>query len=216
MDTGVVTTAEEGTTLTCPALEQRFLRLAAGGRRSERLDGRSGLLFVAHGEGVLRVDGEEHRLPRESAAFVGDGEAPVLENDGAEPLELVLVLTPPGEPDGPRVVRYDEQEAEEAGIGREFRLLAGSSQATQFIGLVPPGRAKMHNHPYEELSYLVEGEGVVHWADGTSVPVAPGSCIYFPRLVFHSLENVGSTPIRIMGVFHPAGSPADRVDELDY
>jgi mannose-6-phosphate isomerase-like protein (cupin superfamily) len=74
----------------------------------------------------------------------------------------------------------------------------------------------MHNHPYDELAYVVEGEGVLHWEDGTSMPVAAGSCIYFPRLVFHSLENVGDPPIRIMGVFHPAGSPADRVAELDY
>ena len=56
------------------------------------------------------------------------------------------------------------------------------------------------------------GAGAVHWEDGTSVAVARGSCIHFPRLVSHSLENRGSSPLRVMGVFHPAGSPAARVD----
>ena len=67
----------------------------------------------------------------------------------------------------------------------------------------------MHNHPYDEVVYVVEGEGVLHWEDGTDVPVRAGSCIFFPRLVFHSLENTGTTELRIMGVIRPADSPAD-------
>jgi mannose-6-phosphate isomerase-like protein (cupin superfamily) len=74
----------------------------------------------------------------------------------------------------------------------------------------------MHNHPYDEVAFVVEGEGVLHWDDGRDDPVGAGSCIFFPRLVFHSLENTGASNLRIMGVFHPAGSPADRVAVLDY
>jgi mannose-6-phosphate isomerase-like protein (cupin superfamily) len=131
-------------------------------------------------------------------------------------LELVVVGAPRAELRSERVVSYRGGEAEDAGIGREFRLLVESSEATQFIGVIPPGRAKMHNHPYDELAWLVEGEGLLHWHQGESVPVSRGSRIYFPRLVFHSLENTRGTPMRIMGVFHPAGSPADRVEVLDY
>lgn len=225
MAAGAVTTVEDAlaasrdgkaTTLVCPTLEQRVARLAPGERRAKRLEGRSALLFVVGGEGRLRIGDEEHAVAAETAGFVAEGDEVEAENTGTGPLEILAVLAPPAASSGPRIVRYAEQEVEAAGIGREFRLLAGCSQATQFIGVVPPGRAKMHNHPYDELAYLVEGDGVLHWEDGTSVPVGPGSCIYFPRLVFHSLENVGKRPIRIMGVFHPAGSPADRVAELDY
>ena len=30
---------------------------------------------------------------------------------------------------------------------------------TQFIGIVQPSKAPFHSHPYEELGYIVEGEG---------------------------------------------------------
>jgi mannose-6-phosphate isomerase-like protein (cupin superfamily) len=198
--------------LAAPGLEQRVLRAS----RTELAPAEaSEVVFVASGEGTLRVDGEVHTLEPETGAYVGPGESATLESAGGE-LELVVVRAPKADLRGERVVRYREGEAEDAGIGREFRLLVESSEATQFIGLIPPGRAKMHNHPYDELAWLVEGEGVLHWHEGESVPVARGSRIYFPRLVFHSLENTRGTPMRIMGVFHPAGSPADRVEVLDY
>jgi mannose-6-phosphate isomerase-like protein (cupin superfamily) len=82
--------------------------------------------------------------------------------------------------------------------------------------VIPPGRAKMHNHPYDELAWLVEGGGHLHWHEGESELIGRGSQIFFPRLVFHSVENEGGAPMRIMGVFRPAGSPADRVAVLDY
>jgi len=224
MPAGAVTTVDEALaagdgkamTLVCSVLEQRVARLGPGERRAKRLEGRSAVLFVTAGEGRIRIGDREHALAPETAVFLAVGDEVEAENTGADPLEIVTVLAPPAEQTGPRVVRYSEQEAETAGIGREFRLLACSSATTQFIGVIPPGRAKMHNHPYDELAYVVEGDGVLHWEDGASTPVKAGSCIYFPRLVFHSLENVGDRPIRIMGVFHPAGSPADRVAELDY
>jgi mannose-6-phosphate isomerase-like protein (cupin superfamily) len=48
------------------------------------------------------------------------------------------------------------------------------------------------------------------WADGKEEPVEPGTCIYLPRQVNHSLKNLEATPIRLLGVFHPSGSPAVR------
>lgn len=218
MTTGAVTTIGEAvaagsaTTLAAAALEQRFSTVS---RDRWDVGDASEALFVAGGAGTLRVGGEEHALVPETGAFLGPGETAEVEGSNGS-IDLVVVRTPPAEPAGSRVVRYDEESAEDAGIGREFRLLACSSATTQFVGVIPPGRAKMHNHPYDELAFLLEGDGVLHWEDGSSVPVGPGSCIHFPRLVFHSLENVGGTPMRIMGVFTPAGSPADRVAVLDY
>lgn len=202
----------EGSTLAAPGLEQRVLRTA----RLELAPGDGAdIVFVVAGEGILRVDGEEHPLETETGAYVGAGEEAVLESAGGE-LEVVVVRTPAAELKSERVVRYREQENEDAGIGRWFRLLTTTSETTQFIGVIPPGRAKFHNHPYDELAWLLEGEGHLHWHEGESEPIARGSRIFFPRLVFHSVENEGGAPMRIMGVFRPAGSPADRVAVLDY
>jgi mannose-6-phosphate isomerase-like protein (cupin superfamily) len=220
MGAGRVTTAEAAlaaggaTTLRTDVLEQRVARLDAGERITERIEVAE-VLFVAAGTGALTLNGHEHALTGETGAFLAEGDE--IEIRCEEQLELVRVrVGAPTESSTARVVNTREQDAEPAGIGREFHVLAGCSQATQFVGLVPPGRANMHNHPYDELAFLLEGEGVLHWQDGTSVPVRRGSCIHFPRLVFHSLENVGGATLRIMGVFHPAGSPADRVAVLDY
>ena len=51
------------------------------------------------------------------------------------------------------------------------------------------------------------------WADGKEAPVAPGTCIYLPRQVKHTMKNFEEAPIRLMGVFHPSGSPATRYDD---
>ena len=211
------------TTLRTPVLEQLVKSVAPSRRLVRTVQDRSEVVFVTAGTGLLRLEGAEHPLTPETAAFVPAREDAELEASADEALELLVVRTPGDEradPARPTTVSLAEREAEDAGIGREFRLLVGPEHglrsATQFVGYVPPGRARMHNHPYDEVAYVLEGEGVVHWRDGESVPVERGSCIHFPRLVFHSLENVGDRPIRIMGVFHPAGSPADRVDVLDY
>ena len=208
--------SDRAPTLSCPVLAQEVWRLEPGARRHERLQGRSEVLFVMSGEGTLKIDGREHPLAAEAGAFVAADEELEVVAGGDEPLVLLAVTTAPAAPDGPRVVAYGDVSAESAGIGRYFRMLAQCSVATQFVGLVPPGRANMHNHPYDEIACVVEGEGVLHWHEGASVRVGRGSVIYFPRLVFHSLENTGTSELRIVGVFHPAGSPADRVEVLDY
>ncbi|MFY9610755.1 MAG: cupin domain-containing protein, partial [Blastocatellia bacterium] len=79
-------------------------------------------------------------------------------------------------------------------------------RVTQFVGLIPPGRAPMHHHTYEEAIYIIEGEGRVWTSDGSAAFKA-GSSIYLPRGVSHSLENTGATDIKLLGVFHPSGSP---------
>lgn len=194
-------------------LEQHGVVLAPG-TTLHRAGERAETLFVASGRGRLRVGEEEHGLAPETGVLLGAGEEAELEVE--EVVRLVRALGPPGEARTARTVRYADEEARDAGIGREFRLLCCTSATTQFVGVVPPGRAKMHNHPYDEVAYVVEGEGVLHWEDGDDDPVGAGSCIFFPRLVFHSLENTGASNLRIMGVFHPAGSPADRVAVLEY
>jgi mannose-6-phosphate isomerase-like protein (cupin superfamily) len=114
-----------------------------------------------------------------------------------------------------RTVRESEVEATPAG-DRSFKLLVnqdiGAHRVTQFVGMIPPGRAPMHHHTYEEAIYIIEGEGCVHTEDGDAAFKA-GSSIYLPRLVRHCLENTGSTSIRLLGVFHPSGSPAARYDD---
>jgi mannose-6-phosphate isomerase-like protein (cupin superfamily) len=123
---------------------------------------------------------------------------------------------------------------------REFRVLFGPGTgypaATQFVGEIPPGRAPDHRHTYDEVVLVLAGEGVVHLVadepDGEVVlalagqdagqrpgrppvgaaayPLRPGSCLHLPPGQRHCLENTGTAMLRVLGVFHPGGSPAAK------
>ena len=79
---------------------------------------------------------------------------------------------------------------------------------TQFVGLIPPGRAPDHFHKYDEVVYVLAGEGAFH-VDGETAPLRAGSCVHLPAGLIHCLENSGPGEMRVLGVFRPAGSPAE-------
>jgi mannose-6-phosphate isomerase-like protein (cupin superfamily) len=201
----------------CERLEQRVLRFATGRSLPRQLRGAQELLYVASGSGTLRVGDSEHPLEPDTGAFVADGETWAVDNPGPDELVVVSVRAPSAngwQPERRKVtVRYADQPALPASPGREFRYLvnqdAGCLDVTQFVGVIPPGRAALHSHTYDEVVYVVEGEGVLH-IGGRSTPIATGSCLHLPPLVMHSLENVGTAPMRVLGVFHPSGDPASR------
>jgi len=98
---------------------------------------------------------------------------------------------------------------------RWYRVLiddeVGSRQVTQFVGSIPPGRAPNHFHTYEEVLFILQGEGRM-WAGETNTPIARGSCIYLPKGQVHCVENTGQGELRLLGVFYPAGSPSVRYE----
>jgi mannose-6-phosphate isomerase-like protein (cupin superfamily) len=110
-------------------------------------------------------------------------------------------------------VRLDEREEIEADENRSFRYLVhediGCLDVTQFVGVVRPCRAPDHSHPYDEVGYIVEGQGIAH-VGGQSTPIGPGSCFHLPPGKVHCIENTGPGVMRIMGVFYPSGSPRER------
>ena len=201
-------------------LEQRIVTYAPGRSPERTLENAHAVLYVADGHGRLHLNGETHELEPETGVFVAAGETFAVENDGPGSLEVVEVRVPqesaPAE--NRRVlVHYRDQRDESAGMDRDFRCLvnedAGIAEVTQFIGLIQPGRSAMHAHEYEEVFYVVEGEGVVHWDDGRAIGIRRGSCVYFPALKLHTVENSGDTPMRVMGVLHPQLSPASRAGD---
>jgi quercetin dioxygenase-like cupin family protein len=123
----------------------------------------------------------------------------------------VLVHDP--EPaEAPAVVDLTAVEQGTATAGRHFLLGAtpevGCNSATQFVGLIPPGRAPDHFHRYDEVIYVLEGEGELS-VGGEQAALRAGSCVHLPRTLVHCLANTGDSELRVLGVFRPAGSPAE-------
>jgi mannose-6-phosphate isomerase-like protein (cupin superfamily) len=204
--------ADEGTALFGPAqgcreFEQRVLRFDGAGE-----DARSShdeVLYVLAGSGTVTVAGDRARLDRGSAVYVSAGTS--WRVDEASELEMLSVLVrDPLPSDGTThaIVALDDVDADAATAGRMFRLLAPCPSATQFVGYIPSGRAPDHYHRYDEVVYVLQGTGAVH-IDGESAPLRPGSCIHLPARLVHALENDGPGYMQVLGVFRPAGSPAE-------
>ena len=202
-------------------LEQRVTRYAPGRSLPRGESTRDELLYAVSGSGTLELDGEPHDLQPESGAYVRAGETYVVDNPGPDEL-LVVSTTVPVEQvyRSPRevIVRFADRPELRADAKRTFRYLvnqdAGCMDATQFVGIVEPCRAPDHSHTYDEVGYIVAGEGFAHIAC-ESIPLRPGSCFHLPPEQVHCIENTGPGVMRILGVFHPSGDPASRAYEAD-
>jgi len=184
------------------------------------------VLYVASGDGACLIDGHRYQLAQGTAVYVppasicqidSSGELVIVSvrcpDDDSETVQAVAALPLDTKP--LRTLRAADQKSIPTG-DRTFKLLinqdAGASRVTQFIGVIPPGRAPMHHHTYEEAMFILEGEGRV-WTESASAAFRAGASIYLPRGVSHALENTGTTNIHLLGVFHPSGSPATRYDD---
>jgi mannose-6-phosphate isomerase-like protein (cupin superfamily) len=212
----------------CGGLHQRRLSLAAGAALTGMAEGQGEAWYVIGGSGVLEVAADAPGVPGVDAGGVPGvetGETVELRSGTAVWLEAgrgyrvatagglaVLAITvraEAGEGPGLHVVRLEDCLVERTG-DREFRvLLSAGLSITQFAGLIPPGRAPEHQHTYDEVVHVLAGQGVVH-LDGEQTEIGPGTSIYLPPYQPHCLENTGAEPLRVLGVFYPAGSPAAK------
>jgi mannose-6-phosphate isomerase-like protein (cupin superfamily) len=195
--------------ITVPEFQQRVLRFAAGGDE-QRDDERDEVLYVLQGSAVATVGGERSELGPGTGVFVARGTSWRVES--AEGLKLLSVLVEAPLPAAASHAVIASAERGTATAGREFTLLShpgnGCESVTQFVGYIPAGRAPDHFHRYDEVVYVLAGEGAFH-TEGESEPLRAGSCVHLPAGLVHCLENHGPGEMRVLGVFRPAGSPAE-------
>jgi mannose-6-phosphate isomerase-like protein (cupin superfamily) len=196
----------DGRLFECPEFTQRVGPLAGEHHEADCDE----VLFVLSGAGSVAVGGEQHELRTGTALFVARGTAWSAEGDARAVSVLVHDPAPAGASHA--VVDLTAAEQGTATGGRHFLLGAtpdvGCGSVTQFIGLIPPGRAPDHFHNYDEVIYVLEGEGTLE-IGGDQARLGSGSCIHLPARLVHSLANNGPREMRVLGVFRPAGSPAE-------
>jgi len=90
--------------------------------------------------------------------------------------------------------------------------IARRADALGFSSLATLGRIAYPS--YDELVLVLEGDGVLH-TGGRDHVLAPGTCAHLPPGQLHSLENTGPATLRVLGVFHPADSPAAKEDRTN-
>ena len=200
-------------------LEQRVTRYAPGRSLPRSESGRDELLYVVSGRGTLELEGEPYDLEPDAGAYVRAGETYAVEAAGPGDLLIVSATVPVEQVyRSPRevIVRFADRPELRADARRTFRYVinqdAGCMDATQFVGIVEPCRAPDHSHTYDEVGYILEGEGFAH-IEGESIPLRSGSSFHLPPEQVHCIENTGPGVMRILGVFHPSGDPASRAYE---
>ena len=178
------------------------------------------VLYVLEGSCTVVIDGKAYEVGPETGIYVRPGQTFKVENPGPNAVQIVSSQCPElntatnaREQSSP-IVRLSDRRALPT-ADRWYRVLVdqdmGSEQVTQFVGSIPPGRAPDHFHEYEEVLFILRGEGRM-WFGDRHTPIGPGSCIYLPRRQVHCVENTGTGELRLLGVFYPAGSPAVRYE----
>ncbi len=174
------------------------------------------------------IEDRSYEVGADSGIYIRSGETFAIDNPGPDSVTIVSCQCPDPDRDSQFVdppsassgrdqspiVRLADRPAQPT-ADRWYRVLVddevGSLEATQFVGSIPPGRAPDHFHQYEEVLFILKGQGRM-WAGETNTPIAPGSCIYLPKGQVHCVENTGEGELRLLGVFYPAGSPSVRYE----
>jgi mannose-6-phosphate isomerase-like protein (cupin superfamily) len=208
-------------------LVRTLAEIAPGGRHAGTAGVGGELWFVIGGSGRLDLGGAPGpALIPDRGLWIPAGAAYQVECGQADELRLDTVAlpaaSPPVEGDArptavgaavPLSRDLPDCPAEKTG-DRTFRVLFGPGRgcatATQFVGEIPPGRALDHSHPYDEVVLVLQGSGVAHLG-GADRKLSAGTCLHLPPGQPHCLENTGPQLMRVLGVFHPADSPAAKV-----
>jgi mannose-6-phosphate isomerase-like protein (cupin superfamily) len=200
------------------AIALRILEFEPG--NSPELQNREGdeVIYALKGDCTIFIDDVAYEVGPETGIYLRPGQTLSVNNAGPDVVGFVSAQCPeestskPSEQ--PPIVKLSDRRALPT-ADRWYRVLVddeiGSEQVTQFVGSIPPGRAPDHFHEYEEVLFILRGEGRM-WAGDTNTPISPGSCIYLPKRQVHCVENTGEGELRLLGVFYPAGSPAVRYE----
>jgi mannose-6-phosphate isomerase-like protein (cupin superfamily) len=209
-----------------PGLIRRHVDMQPGTGYDGTAGAAGELWFVIRGTGKLEVAGQPGPALRpDRAVWVPAGsDYRVLADDETDVRLDVVALPIAGASEAAAAEQasqplqdkdFADCEIETTG-DRQFRVLfgpgKGCSVATQFVGEIPPGRAPEHSHPYDEVVLILGGEGTAH-IGGAQTPLSPGTCLHLPPGLPHCLENSGSAMLRVLGVFHPADSPAAKLPQ---
>lgn len=193
------------------AISLRILEFESGTSAFLRTRECDEVLYLLAGSCTIVIDGNDYELGPDTGVYLRPYQRLHVKNHDV--VRFVSSQCPAETSNqSPLIVRLAEQRAMPT-ADRWYRVLI-DEQVTQFVGSIPPGRAPDHFHEYEEVLFILRGEGRM-WAGESNTPIGPGSCVYLPRRQVHCVENTGAGELRLLGVFYPAGSPAVRYEATD-
>jgi len=102
----------------------------------------------------------------------------------------------------PCIIPWDERRAHRHERGFKLPFVdenCGARQLRMHVSVINPGEAAHdpHEHPDEEIIYLLEGSAEVRLGDERHI-IGPHTAVFCAAGLFHGLRNAGATPMKYM------------------
>lgn len=109
--------------------------------------------------------------------------------------------------------RYPARRRTQNLVGGLSPIQAGNF-AIGFVTLDPDGgQVPWHNQQQEEVYFVLEGRAEMCLGTERQI-LTTGQAAYIPSGIFHQITNLGSTPLKMMYTYGPAGDVAHWKQEL--
>lgn len=110
-----------------------------------------------------------------------------------------------------RTISWQEVSGEQFPSGRRTRLMVGPGSAIEadrfvmgHVTVEPGGGIPAHEHPQEEVYYILSGCATLT-VDGETRQLAAGTAAHLPPGSLHELRNQTQEPVTILFVYAPKG-----------
>ena len=119
----------------------------------------------------------------------------------------------------PHHVRYADLVPKVFPANRETRVVAGPGGLPSerfvmgYVTVQPGGQVPEHQHPQEEVYFVLEGHGQVTVGQVIH-EMEPLSAVYIPANATHHLTNTGPSLLRFVFAYAPGGEVSHWAEEL--
>jgi mannose-6-phosphate isomerase-like protein (cupin superfamily) len=72
----------------------------------------------------------------------------------------------------------------------------------QLARIEPGGISRRHQHPWEQVNWVVSGRGLVE-TGAERITIQAGDCVMFPSEQDHQISNTGAEPLLLVAVLGP-------------
>jgi mannose-6-phosphate isomerase-like protein (cupin superfamily) len=86
------------------------------------------------------------------------------------------------------------------------RTSSAEHLTTTLAVIQPGGEQRIHNHPPEQVYFILDGNGLMTVGNETQ-RVGPGNCVFIPSGQPHGLKNDGDVILRYFSAAAPAYPP---------
>lgn len=108
----------------------------------------------------------------------------------------------------PKLMKKDQNEVRDFGKGLTLQILLDKAEGAQnldlgMVSIQPKCETPMHSRVFEEVIYMLSGQGQVRTEDGKVYTLESGDYILIPEGTVHCHVNNTDTPLKQLYIFAP-------------